>query len=423
MAEHGPATPLEERLEDASEATEDTDTASSASAASSEEQLDLAYLQRGEFEAPRKPPAVKEEPAAGFGFGVSVAGAPLEVIPENQVLDTSESFYSSTPGAKGEFLSDPLPSLSHALKDSDVYLSPTKHAHEIQGDTNFSDVSKELEKKLAEPSNEHVPIGSPKEESSGRKLSENLNAVVNSDSMIVDSTNPVIRINNETNNNNIANDTFKEIEHRHPSLSANFWRHHSVTRSNMSVTDSYGSIFSNGLDKHGRYRDSITSSFCSKDYYKRRRNTRVGENDPEEEIPTVATYHPDIDKGWAWIVLVVCFSVFMIAVGLVFTANLYFMPLLNEFGHSRSYTAWVGSLLNAFSMLGSIFSSSVIMKTSCRTAMILGSVMMGCGYLMSAFAPSLEMIFITFGVIVGLCRCRSCRPRCHTASSFPRKPS
>ena len=86
-------------------------------------------------------------PASGY--------APLEVIPENQVLDTSESFFSSTSGAKGEFLSpdappDQLVPPPHAVKEGDGLLSPSKSVHDIQVDRKLSDLSKDLEIKVGE---------------------------------------------------------------------------------------------------------------------------------------------------------------------------------------------------------------------------------------------------------------------------------
>lgn len=44
---------------------------------------------------------------------------------------------------------------------------------------------------------------------------------------------------------------------------------------------------------------------------------------------------------------------FFVVAGLLFTCSLYYVSMLEEFGESRSYTAWVGSLVNAFVMLGS----------------------------------------------------------------------
>lgn len=41
--------------------------------------------------------------------------------------------------------------------------------------------------------------------------------------------------------------------------------------------------------------------------------------------------------------------------GLLYTTGLYYVQMLSEYGKSRSYTAWMGSLTNAFFMLGGKF--------------------------------------------------------------------
>lgn len=48
-----------------------------------------------------------------------------------------------------------------------------------------------------------------------------------------------------------------------------------------------------------------------------------------------------------------------------------------------------------------VVSSSIIQRYSCRVSMILGSLIMTTGYVMSAFATSLQMIFVTYGIVVG----------------------
>nr|XP_045614996.1 monocarboxylate transporter 9-like isoform X1 [Procambarus clarkii]XP_045614997.1 monocarboxylate transporter 9-like isoform X1 [Procambarus clarkii]XP_045614998.1 monocarboxylate transporter 9-like isoform X1 [Procambarus clarkii] len=114
----------------------------------------------------------------------------------------------------------------------------------------------------------------------------------------------------------------------------------------------------------------------------------------------IPLHHPDIDGGWAWVVLLAMFCVFSINSGLLCTTGMYFVQMLTEFGKSRSYTAWMGSLVNAFFMLGGPISSMFIRRWGCRLSLMLGSVLMVMGYLASAFATSLEMLFVTYGIIV-----------------------
>ncbi|XP_050725876.1 uncharacterized protein LOC127003374 isoform X2 [Eriocheir sinensis] len=132
------------------------------------------------------------------------------------------------------------------------------------------------------------------------------------------------------------------------------------------------------------------------------------EEDEEGEQPEVMVgalaydwaNHPDVDGGWAWVILFAMFGVFVITSGLLNTTGMYYVQMLSEYGYSRSYTAWMGSLINAFFMLGGPLSSMFIQSWGCRAALIFGSLLMSTGYLASAFTTSLEALFFTYGVVV-----------------------
>nr|XP_053626539.1 uncharacterized protein LOC128684411 [Cherax quadricarinatus] len=120
----------------------------------------------------------------------------------------------------------------------------------------------------------------------------------------------------------------------------------------------------------------------------------------EQTVYKTTSQHPDIDAGWAWVVLFAMFCVFALNSGLLSTTGMYFVQMLTEFGKSRSYTAWMGSLVNAFFMLGGPISSMFIQRWGCRLSLMFGSLLMTLGFLVSAFATSLEMLFVTYGVVV-----------------------
>ncbi|KAK3873703.1 hypothetical protein Pcinc_021318 [Petrolisthes cinctipes] len=120
-----------------------------------------------------------------------------------------------------------------------------------------------------------------------------------------------------------------------------------------------------------------------------------------EEIEVNWKEHPDVDGGWAWVVLFSCFFIFIITAGMLSTNGMYYVQMLEEYGHSRSYTAWLGSLLNAFYMLGGPISAIFIKHYGSRPSLMVGAVLMSVGYFLSAFATSLETLFFTYGVIVG----------------------
>ncbi|KAK8386316.1 hypothetical protein O3P69_010767 [Scylla paramamosain] len=133
------------------------------------------------------------------------------------------------------------------------------------------------------------------------------------------------------------------------------------------------------------------------------------EKEEEELDACLWESHPDVDRGWAWVILIAMFGVFVITSGLLSTTGMFYVQMLGEYGHSRSYTAWMGSLINAFFMLGGPMSFMFIQTFGCRAAIICGSLIMAAGYMVSAFTTSLEALFFTYGVVVAskLGGCRS----------------
>ena len=125
------------------------------------------------------------------------------------------------------------------------------------------------------------------------------------------------------------------------------------------------------------------------------------------------------------ILIIKCNLIQYFTTGLMFTFSMYYFPLLNEFGSSRSYTATVGSVQNGVYMLaGSLilfvihFNSSlscrnkkwiwigplttpIIQWIGLRPAIMLSGLITCTGYALSSLAPDLNILLITYGIIGG----------------------
>ncbi|EFX85219.1 hypothetical protein DAPPUDRAFT_98699 [Daphnia pulex] len=114
---------------------------------------------------------------------------------------------------------------------------------------------------------------------------------------------------------------------------------------------------------------------------------------------------PDIDAGWAWIIAVAALFASAISSGVYFTFSMYFPILLNEFQASRAATAWVGSLNNGIYMLAGPIATFSIRRIGCRWTVMIGGMTSMIGLALSSVAPSLTMLFFTYGGITafGLC--------------------
>ncbi|XP_048249886.1 monocarboxylate transporter 12-like [Haliotis rufescens] len=123
--------------------------------------------------------------------------------------------------------------------------------------------------------------------------------------------------------------------------------------------------------------------------------------DPETSQPDS---HDDIipDGGWGWVVCFASFMINFILDGTMFSFGVIMLELLDYFGESKSKTAWVGSTLLGMSMLMGPLVSFLLRRFSCRQVTIFGTLLSTIGFVTSMFAPNVETLIITYGVIGGI---------------------
>lgn len=186
-----------------------------------------------------------------------------------------------------------------------------------------------------------------------------------------------INNNNNTNNNNSANHITKD--------------HLAVIKSNFlsptaevtfcDVSDSDKSSIASRTKKYkDADADSIASSINS---LPKKKN----------EIP---------DGGWGWMVVFASLCISMIIDGVSFSFGLLYTQFLNYFKESESKTSWIGSLFLAIPLLSGPIMSNLVDNYGCRRMTIIGGLISGTGFVLAALVNSVEMLYLTFGVIAGL---------------------
>lgn len=108
------------------------------------------------------------------------------------------------------------------------------------------------------------------------------------------------------------------------------------------------------------------------------------------------------DGGWGWVVVFASFMINMIADGITFSFGIFNVEFLKYFGDSKGKTAWIGSIFMASPLLSGPIASYLTDRYGCRKVTIVGSITAAIGFLLSAVSNSMEMLFITFGVIAGV---------------------
>ncbi|XP_064637583.1 monocarboxylate transporter 13-like [Lineus longissimus] len=106
------------------------------------------------------------------------------------------------------------------------------------------------------------------------------------------------------------------------------------------------------------------------------------------------------EGGYGWVVVVASFfGQFMFP--LCLTYGLFHVVLVEQLGRSRGETALVGSVTYLFTAGAGPLSSFLCNLIGHRCTCILGSVLATAGYLISAFSSSFELLFFSYGCIIG----------------------
>ncbi|KAI5723609.1 hypothetical protein M8J76_008635 [Diaphorina citri] len=146
-------------------------------------------------------------------------------------------------------------------------------------------------------------------------------------------------------------------------------------------------------------RRMTVGSLCSIDKVK---FTGVPQSDSILSVDKLSDKAQIPDGGWGWVVVLSSLVISMVADGISFSFGLLYMEFLIHFGESKAKTSWIGSLFMAVPLLLGPVASSFVDKYGCRWMTILGGIISGTGFVLSAtVANSIEAQYITFGCIAG----------------------
>ncbi|XP_040922524.1 monocarboxylate transporter 12-B isoform X3 [Toxotes jaculatrix] len=108
------------------------------------------------------------------------------------------------------------------------------------------------------------------------------------------------------------------------------------------------------------------------------------------------------DGGWGWVIVGCCFMVTVCTRAVTRCISIFFVEFQAHFEADYSATAWIHSLVDCTTMLCAPVGSLVGNRWSCRVAVMFGGLLSSCGLLLSSFTTSLELLYVTMGVLTGL---------------------
>lgn len=123
---------------------------------------------------------------------------------------------------------------------------------------------------------------------------------------------------------------------------------------------------------------------------------------PEMDVEQLAEVMLPIDGGWAWVVMLASFLCNVMLDGVVLSSGFLHEQLMQEFNVSKGYVALVSSLLPGFQLLAGPFTSALTNRYGFRPVACAGAVIGAVAIALSYFAPTLEVLFLTYGVLAGI---------------------
>lgn len=119
--------------------------------------------------------------------------------------------------------------------------------------------------------------------------------------------------------------------------------------------------------------------------------------------PTVTNYVAvPPDGGWGWVVVAASFFCSLVVDGIVFSFGVLLTPIAEEYGISTSKAAIAGSLLSGFYLISGPFVSAITNRYGFRLTAVLGSIIACAAFALSSIAPTIEALWLLFGLMGGI---------------------
>jgi len=110
---------------------------------------------------------------------------------------------------------------------------------------------------------------------------------------------------------------------------------------------------------------------------------------------------PPPDGGWGWMVVFGSFMIHIVADGITYSFGIFMVEFIAFYGVSTESASWVLSILVGVTLGSGPIASSMVNKYGCRPVTIVGAIIAGIGLGVSIFAPTIEVLYLTVGLLAG----------------------
>ncbi|KAK3088166.1 hypothetical protein FSP39_015571 [Pinctada imbricata] len=123
--------------------------------------------------------------------------------------------------------------------------------------------------------------------------------------------------------------------------------------------------------------------------------------EPPEATPTKEEYDNPVDQGWSWMILISAFLICLLTIGGIKSFGVLLVELSRQYDLPKSLLSLIQSLTGFFFLSLGPVSNALSMKYSFQKMTIIGGIFTSLGLILTSFAKSVEVIFITYGILTG----------------------
>jgi len=114
------------------------------------------------------------------------------------------------------------------------------------------------------------------------------------------------------------------------------------------------------------------------------------------------SYVPAVDSSYSWLITTAALICYSISMGSWWTNGVFFVSLLEEFGHDRATTGIVSTITILVYSFGGVPAGYMVNWWGCRAVALAGGFSLGLSYFFSSYTLALWQIFLTDGFLKGL---------------------
>ncbi|KAI8788964.1 hypothetical protein BgiMline_000816 [Biomphalaria glabrata] len=111
---------------------------------------------------------------------------------------------------------------------------------------------------------------------------------------------------------------------------------------------------------------------------------------------------PDMDRGWAWVILFSAFFSLTLTGATIFTAGVLMPTILKDINNDKTVVSWIGAVHVSVLCMSGPFVSIVLSRLGSRWTVFCAGIFLSAGMIGASFCTTVPYLILTHGLISGM---------------------